>query len=50
MKNKKPSILEVAKLAGVSPATVSRILNNNPRVDPELKKEFLKLLRSLVTD
>lgn len=47
MKNKKPSILEVAKLAGVSPATVSRILNNNPRVDPELKKRVLEASQKL---
>ena len=29
------SIREVAKLAGVSPATVSRVMNGTARVDPE---------------
>lgn len=31
------SLRDVAAHAGVSPATVSRALNGNPRVDPELK-------------
>lgn len=47
MKEKKPSILEVAKLAGVSPATVSRVFNNNPKVDPELKEKVLAASKKL---
>jgi LacI family transcriptional regulator len=30
-------IIEVAKRAGVSPATVSRVLNDNPTVDPKIR-------------
>lgn len=32
------SIREVAKLAGVSPSTVSRVMNNTARVDEEKRK------------
>lgn len=35
------SIREVAKLAGVSPATVSRVINGTARVDEEKKKRVL---------
>lgn len=35
------SIREVAKLAGVSPSTVSRVMNNTARVDEEKKKRVL---------
>ena len=47
MKNKNPSILEVAKVAGVSPATVSRVLNNNLKVDPLLKNRVLEAVKEL---
>jgi len=41
MNKKKPSVLEVAKEAGVSPATVSRVFNNNLKVNPEMKERVL---------
>lgn len=41
MNKKKPSLLEVAKEANVSPATVSRVFNNNPKVNREMKERVL---------
>jgi DNA-binding LacI/PurR family transcriptional regulator len=38
---------EVAKLAGVSVATVSRVLNNNPDVSPELRSRVLQAVEKL---
>jgi LacI family transcriptional regulator len=38
---------DVAKLAGVSVATVSRVLNNNPNVSPELRSKVLKAVEEL---
>ena len=38
------SIREVAKLAGVSPSTVSRVMNNTANVDEEKKKRVLSIL------
>ena len=39
------SIREVAKLANVSPATVSRVMNGTARVDEEKKQRVLAELR-----
>lgn len=39
------SIREVAKLAGVSPATVSRVMNGTARVDPEKQERILKVIK-----
>lgn len=39
------SIREVAKLAGVSPATVSRVMNGTARVDEEKKQRVLRVIR-----
>ncbi len=44
---KKPNLLEVAKEAKVSPATVSRVFNNNPYVDKELKKRVLEAAKKI---
>ncbi|MEN3013421.1 MAG: LacI family DNA-binding transcriptional regulator [Endomicrobiia bacterium] len=44
MKNKKITIKEIAKLAKVSVATVSRVINNLPYVNEETKKKVLKLI------
>lgn len=41
------SITEVAKLAGVSSSTVSRVINNHPRVAPETEKSIRKAMQAL---
>ncbi len=41
------TIYEVAKLAGVSLATVSRVINNSPTVKEETKKKVLAVINSL---
>lgn len=47
MKPKKisPTIKTVAQEAGVSHSTVSRVLNNNDRVDPELRKKVMAAIK-----
>ena len=44
---KKADILEVAAKAGVSPATVSRVLNKTAKVSPELAKKVLVAVKEL---
>jgi LacI family transcriptional regulator/LacI family repressor for deo operon, udp, cdd, tsx, nupC, and nupG len=46
-RNPTPSILEVAKLAGVSPATVSRVLHNYPHIRDEVRAKVLDAIASL---
>ena len=41
------TIKDVAKLAGVSVATVSRVVNNVPRVSPKTKEAVLKVMQEL---
>jgi DNA-binding LacI/PurR family transcriptional regulator len=41
------SIKDVAKAAGVSTATVSRIVNNNPSILPETRERTLRVMREL---
>lgn len=41
------SITRVAKLAGVSSSTVSRVINNHPRVAPETEKTVRKAMEEL---
>jgi DNA-binding LacI/PurR family transcriptional regulator len=41
------SISEVAKLAGVSSSTVSRVINNHPRVAPETIQNVQKAMQTL---
>lgn len=38
---KKPSLLDVAEKAGVSPATVSRVFNNNLKVNTQMRERVL---------
>ena len=44
---KRWTIRDVAKVAGVSPATVSRVLNDNPSVAPELARRVHDAVRTL---
>jgi LacI family transcriptional regulator len=39
---KKPNLLDVAEKAGVSPATVSRVFNNNSKVNEQMRQKVLK--------
>ena len=41
------SITKVAKLAGVSSSTVSRVINNHPRVAPETERSVRKAMEEL---
>lgn len=40
------TIYDIAKLAGVSASSVSRVVNNKPGVNPETRKKILRLLES----
>ena len=42
--NKKITIVELAEMAGVSTATVSRVINNTGKVDKEKKEKILELI------
>jgi len=46
-KSTRPKVVDVARHAGVSTATVSRVLNNNPRVDPEIAERVRASLSEL---
>ncbi|MGA3215314.1 MAG: LacI family DNA-binding transcriptional regulator [Acidimicrobiales bacterium] len=41
------TIVDVARVAGVSTATVSRVLNNHPKVDPRLAAEVRQAVKEL---
>lgn len=43
----KPSLQEIAELAGVSTATVSRALNDRPGVNPETREQILRIAREV---
>lgn len=43
----KPTIYEVAKQVGVSTATVSRVLNDSPRVSKDTKRRVLEVIEEL---
>src|SRR6266516_1837363 len=40
----KPTIKEIALLAGVSKTTVSRVLNHKPDVDPTTREHILQII------
>ncbi len=44
---RKPTMIEIARLAGVSQATVSRVINGHPSVKPETRERVLRLVREL---
>src|ERR1700681_1638573 len=41
---KKLTIRDIAQLAGVSKATVSRVLNHNPAVDPHTRERVARMM------
>jgi len=43
----RPSIKDIARLAGVSTATVSRVLNDSPNVSPKTREKVLQIIRKL---
>ena len=47
-KNKMITIREVAKLAGVSASTVSRVINGTAKVDSDKKERILRIIRKQV--
>jgi LacI family transcriptional regulator len=47
MKPQKYKITDVAKKAGVSPSTISRVLNNRPGVGEELRKKITGVIEEL---
>ena len=46
-RSRAPSIRDVARLAGVSHQTVSRVLNNHPSIRPETKQRVLDVMAEL---
>jgi LacI family transcriptional regulator/LacI family repressor for deo operon, udp, cdd, tsx, nupC, and nupG len=46
-RNSSPTIQNVADLAGVSPATVSRVLNNFPHISDEVRRQVLAAIKHL---
>lgn len=46
-KNKRPTIYDLAKLADVSPGTVSRVLNNKDKVNPKTRAKILELAHEI---
>ena len=40
------SVIEIAKLAGTSKSTVSRVLRNQPRVSPETRKRVQEIIKA----
>lgn len=47
MKGNSTTLADVAKLAGVSPSTVSRVIANNPKISENTKKKVLKCMKEI---
>ena len=45
--NRRPTIRDVAREAGVSHQTVSRVLNNHPKVAPETRARVLQVMKAM---
>ena len=45
MEGKPVTIYDIAKKAGVSASSVSRVVNNKPGVNPETREKIKKLLK-----
>ena len=41
------TIKDIAKVTGVSPSTVSRVIADNPRISPDTKKKVRKAMKKL---
>ena len=41
------TIKDIAKHTGVSPSTVSRVMNNNPSISKETRERVLKAIQEL---
>ncbi|MDD5270421.1 MAG: LacI family DNA-binding transcriptional regulator, partial [Candidatus Omnitrophica bacterium] len=44
---KRPTIVDVAKSAGVTHSTVSRVINNNPAISQETKTKVLQVISEM---
>ncbi len=47
MQGRRPTLVDVALAAGVSRSTVSRVINEQPRVAPELREQVLRVVAEL---
>lgn len=50
MSGRKPTLLDVARIAKVSSATVSRVANGNPQVDPKIQAAVYQAAKKLGID
>ena len=49
MKNNKATIHDIAAKLNITASTVSRALNNNPRISDETKKKVLKVAKQIIS-
>ena len=42
------TIYDIAKLAGVSASSVSRVVNQKPGVNPETRQKILKIMKVIL--
>src|SRR5262245_42465902 len=47
MERRRPTLVDVATAAGVSRSTVSRVINGQPRVTPEVRRQVLRSVAQL---